>query len=320
MTLYSERANEQVAAPPLPTCNMYNMCLCEEVFDHCLFFGNSCSGSFLIDGVKYALKTCETVLYELSVTGCDVETNGEPSSKRTKLDDNNEIELGVLLPQEELESLRQRMVHRDDLRETLIKKCRDGQKAAKQAIYALHRDDFKAAAKLIKDCETCVLEQLNPIVEEEPSLRHGSFANVLEEYAEAKLFYAWLVDDGSDIDLDKPSGKILIPSDFTTIPLVPEEYLGGLCDLTGEVGRYAVKRGTLRDTDNVKLSLETNMSIQYALESLQKLPGGGISKKMDPLRHSVQKLEKMLYELSLVKATGRNIVAGINEIELSNNE
>jgi predicted translin family RNA/ssDNA-binding protein len=211
------------------------------------------------------------------------------------------------------------MVHRDELRENLIKKCRDGQKFAKQAIYALHREDFKKAKKLIDDCEKCVLEQLIPIVKEESQLRYGSFANVLEEYAEAKLFYAWLVGDGDgeDVNVKNAAGKVLLPNDFATIPLEPEEYLGGLADLTGEIGRFAVKKGTLRDTENVKLSLETDMSILYAFESLCKLPGGGVAKKMDQLRRSVEKLEKMLYELSLSQATGRKITAGVNEFESS---
>ena len=29
--------------------------------------------------------------------------------------------------------------------------------------------------------------------------------------------------------------------------LTPAEYLGGLCDLVGEIGRYAVRRATARD-------------------------------------------------------------------------
>lgn len=277
------------------------------------------------DGVKYAVKTCETVLYELSVTGCDVSafTNASASAvdsaeslledqvvKRARIENEK-------IPQEELQRLCERMTHRDELREALIKKSRDGQKAAKQAIYALHRQDFKAAERLIEACEKCVIEELNPIVDEEPQLRYGSFANVLEEYAEAKMFYAWLAGDGSSIDVAKPNGQVLLPSDFTKIPLEPEEYLGGLADLTGEVGRFAVTRGTQRDTPGVKLSLETDTSILYALDSLSKLPGGGLNKKIDPLRRSVEKLEKMLYELSLVKATGRNVVASIDDMEVS---
>lgn len=268
------------------------------------------------DGAKYHLKTCETVLYELSVSGCDIPCEDEDEEQAAKRQEG----IGEhILPEEELENLHLRMINRDDLRENLIKKCRDGQRAAKQAINALHREDFKTAEELIVTCETCVLEQLNPIVKEEPQLRYGSFASVLEEYAEAKLFYAWLAGDGSDIDINKPVGKILVPNDFSKIPLEPEDYLGGLMDLTGEIGRFAVKRGTRRDIDNVKLSLETDMSILYALESLCRLPGGGLAKKVDPLRRSVEKLEKMLYELSLVKATRRNVVAGMDEIDSSEN-
>lgn len=270
------------------------------------------------DGVKYCLKTCETILYELSVTGCDVPgaadedaAGEEPKTKRQK----SEVESG--LPEEELESLRKRMVRRDELRETLIKKCRDGQKAAKQAIYALHREDFTKAKKLIENCEKSILEDLNPIVRQDSQLRFGSFASVLEEYAEAKLFYVWLAgDDGSTdegISSGKASGKLLQSSDFTVIPLEVEEYLGGLADLTGEVGRYAVKKGTMRDTESVKLSLETCMSILYAFEGLIKIPGGGIQKKLDQLKRTVEKLEKMLYELSLSEATGRTITAALTE-------
>lgn len=277
-------------------------------------YGLIVSDVLVLKLLQYQLKTCETVLYELSVTGCDIpgeDGHGEPAVKCKK-----EI-CESALPEEELKKLHLRMEKRDDLREDLIKKCRDGQRAAKQAINALHREDFKTAEELIVTCETCVLDQLNPIVDEEPQLRFGSFAGVLEEYAEAKLFYHWLAGDGSDIDINKPVGKILLPNDFVKIPLEPENYLGGLMDLTGEIGRFAVKRGTRRDTDNVKLSLETDMAILYALESLCRLPGG-LTKKMDPLRRSVEKLEKILYELSLVKATKRNVVAGIGEMESSN--
>lgn len=254
-----------------------------------------------IDGVKYSLKTCETILYELSVTGCE-EVLQEPPTKRPKL---------TLLPMEELTLLQQKMEQKDELREKLIKQCRDGQKAAKQAIYALHREDYAGANLLLEKCETCILQELQPIVEQEQSLRFGSsFANVLEEYAEAKLYQAWLGEESSS-----PAGKVLLHEDFTKVTLDPQEYLGGLCDLTGEIGRYAVKRATARDTKNVVKCMETNMSILYAIEALSS--HGNIGKKMDPLRRTVEKQERMLYELSLVEATGRNtIVADVpNEKE-----
>ncbi len=277
------------------------------------------------DGVKYQLKTCETVLYELSVTGATVNQGGgdgddgddgdnnnmnmdcgEPDSKRIKTDDNNDDDSDNMIPSKELEELHSRIEHRDNLREKLIKRCRDAQKAAKQSIFALHRPDFKRAGRLIDDCEKIVKNDLLPIVQEDPSLHYGSYANVLEEYAEAKLFQVWLVGNGNG----GSKGQLLTPKEFTTFELEPGEYLGGLCDLTGEVGRYAVQRGTERDSDGVQFCLETNLSILFALETLQKFPSGSyVHKKMDQLRRSVEKLERMLYELSLVKATGRQIVA-----------
>ena len=274
------------------------------------------------DGVKYALKTCETVLYELSVTGEDVDSRNEnekttdvqePVVKKMKMNNNNENNDNnnsdnkdgngsKNMLEDELEQVRLRIEKRDELREKVIKRSRDAQKAAKQAIFAIHRNDEKRAVQLITKCENIVKNDLKPIVLKEPSLHYGSYSNVLEEYAEAKLFYTWL--------MEKPEkGKLLQPNDFDVIELEPGEYLGGLCDLTGEIGRYAVQRGTKRDSDGVHFCLHTNLSILYALETLLHFPSGSyIHKKMDQLRQSVEKLERMLYELSLVHATGRQIV------------
>lgn len=250
------------------------------------------------DGTKYALKALETLLYELAVTSSD-----EQPAKRQRTES--------LLPDAELQDLQARMVDRDELREALIKKCRDGQKAAKQSIFALHRGDVKKAADLMEQCRTCIQKDLWPIVEQEPPLRQGgSLTGVLEEYVEAKLFATWLY--GSDLQnpTSTPSGALLKPADFD-IDLTLDEFFGGLCDLTGEIGRYAVACGTARDTQGVKLCLETNGNIWYALQTMERLPGG-IGKKLEPLRRSVEKLERMLYEMSLSEAAGgRNVQTGV---------
>jgi hypothetical protein len=132
------------------------------------------------------------------------------------------------------------------------------------------------------------------------------------------LFYIWLnggsLTDKKVATLDvsgnevksvmKPScgGTILLPQEFP-FPVRSEEYLGALCDLTGEIGRYAVQRGTARDTVGVSSCLETSTNILNAIESLHRYPYG-FGKKMDQLKRNVEKLERMLYELSLVQATG----------------
>ena len=117
-------------------------------------------------------------------------------------------------------------------------------------------------------------------------MRYGSFSNSLEEYAEAQLFKLWL----SEFRIGSPEDLPLCNED---------EYLGGLCDLTGEIGRVAVAKGTKRDVDGVRLALITNMAIRTALENLSL--SKNISKKIGPLHDSIRKLEQILYELSLMR-------------------
>ena len=240
------------------------------------------------DGCKYSVKALETLLYELAVTGTEA-----PPEKKLK---------ASVSPA--LEELRLRYQERDQLRENLIKQCRDGQKSAKQAIFALHRGDVKKARQLLMDCEKCIMEQLWPIVQQEPPLRGGSFGNVLEEYVEAQLFAVWL--HGKDWE-GTTQGTVLLPNEWGELPIEPEDYLGGLCDLTGEIGRYAVQRGTARDVKGVELCWATNHSICQALEVMDRLPSG-INKKMETLRRSVEKIERMLYEMSLSEAAGGRAV------------
>lgn len=175
----------------------------------------------------------------------------------------------------------------------------------------MHRGDAAKASKLLNDCEKCIKNDLIPILEVEPTLRYGSFSGVLEEYVEGKLFYTWLHgdDEGNETKMmDKAVGKILLPDDFKLNQISTEDYLGGLCDLTGEIGRYAVARGTARDKEGVKMCLEANKSIYMTLKMLGKLPKN-ISKKVGMVSKSVEKLERLLYEQSLIEATGRTAFA-----------
>ena len=63
-------------------------------------------------------------------------------------------------------------------------------------------------------------------------------------------------------------------------------------------------RGTARDKESVALCLESNKSIYMTLKMLGKLPKN-ISKKMGMVSKSVEKLERVLYEQSLMEMTGR---------------
>ena len=58
-----------------------------------------------------------------------------------------------LVSKKDLKEMRNEFNSSDDNRELVIKKSRDILKLSKQIIYAVHRDDLKEAAKLIKNIE-----------------------------------------------------------------------------------------------------------------------------------------------------------------------
>jgi len=251
------------------------------------------------DGVKYALKHLERILYELSmVTATDgiVETDGIKSST---------------LCQDEIKQIRERMEQFDNMREQLIKNCRDGQKAAKQAIFALHRQDVGGAQKLLHQCEIIILKELQQTYTL-PELRYvGSLSALLEEFAEAKLLYLWMQENRI---ATYHSDFAAFVGEESLLLLQPEEYIGALCDFTAEVGRWAVVQGTKRDLASVKWCLETNMSIRnciqeicYAQDSSKVIN----RQKIDQLRTNVEKLERMVYELSWTQGRPASAAAAI---------
>lgn len=82
----------------------------------------------------------------------------------------------------------------------------DTQKLSKQAIYCLHRGDFKGADSKLKAAMEAA-DKLKPIVDSEPSLRNGgSFSSAMEEVRTAcgharslALLTRGLVDDATEI-------------------------------------------------------------------------------------------------------------------------
>ena len=177
----SNAANDSTAVPFIESCRDTASLILEALlaFD---FRNGSLRRKY--DSLKYALKTLETVLYELTVAGAvgghKLSKADGPAKKKAKTEgyEAGEAKSPLMLPKDDIDAIRERMDHRDKLRETLIKTCRDGQKQAKQAIFALHRGDFKKAKKLLSDCEECVTQNLLPILREEPCLRSGSFTAV----------------------------------------------------------------------------------------------------------------------------------------------
>lgn len=175
-----------------------------------------------------------------------------------------------------LQDVRERYEQADAAREAVIKQARDVQKNSKNSIFASHRGDAVKAKQLIDKAA----EQATPLLESQwrKSLD-------LEEWAEAYLFWDWL-------QFKVVKGKDLLP-----LPLTNEEYLGGVADLTGEIGRVAVVAATARNIHDVNVAYDTCHFVLRQFTSCE-LPGK-IVKKMDALHATIRKLETLQYELSL---------------------
>ena len=152
------------------------------------------------------------------------------------------------------------------------------------------------AAKLLETAKTAAEAILNDetLVKKWPALRFGSLAAALEEYAEAALFMKWL-----EAKKD-PSAPLVASQQALGLPLSDEEYLGGVCDLTGEVGRVAVAAATARDLATVRRVFETDVAVMEAVSGLNLPPK--LAKKVGPLEMCVRKVEHLLYELALAAA------------------
>ena len=235
------------------------------------------------DGLKYALRRLEDVLYEQSLAGRGGGGVVDDDSAATEKED------AVAPPcLASLAEVKGRMDASDAARERVIKLSRDVQKGAKQAIFACHRGDGKKADALLAAATAAAKTILDDpeLVMKWPQLRYGALSSALEEWAEAALFAHWLARDGA-----------VAAPDALGLPLSDEEYLGGGCDLTGEIGRVAVAAATKRDVDAVHRVYATDVAVLEQLGGLALPPKLG--KKLDPLPTAVKKIEAILYELAL---------------------
>ena len=248
------------------------------------------------DGVKYTHKRLGDIMYETSLCqGMDESASLIPPPASSDSSNTN------ILPTEDIEKVRVAMVAFDAKREQVIKQCRDVQKLSKQSIFSLHRGQTtRARQQLDSAVEKARLISAEFEFESEPQLRSGSFQNAMEEWVEGRLFEEWLKTGGQTI-LSSAELSDELPS---PLKMTEEEYLGGLVDFTGEIGRWAVLKATARDRDAVMRALSADLLVETALIKLGDSVPGRMQKKAGALRNNVKKLEHVLYELSLLKGSG----------------
>ena len=259
------------------------------------------------DGVKYIHKKLVDLLYETSLCSNEV----------TKSDTPDEAAPGSLIPLDDLEAVRVRQVAYDLKRESVIKLCRDVQKLSKQAIFSLHRGNLKKCRSQLSTAAAKARDIYSQFLASEPSLRSGSYADAMEEWVEGRLFETWLVEKGRILSREElESGSPDLPS----LKVTKEEYLGGIVDFTGEVGRWAVARATERNRKAVELALYADLQVESELVALDSVLPKRVAKKKSALANNAKKLEHVLYELSLLKGSGRRTLSAAKAEEPSDGD
>jgi len=168
-------------------------------------------------------------------------------------------------------------------RQRIIGVANDALANAKQAIFSLHRDEIKEAEKLLLTAEN-KLSGLRKYFNQNLFLEdEGAYRAAIEEYAEAKLF--WQVMTKGKIDFIK------------NINLYFAGYLGGLCDLTGELLRKIILLAT---AERFKEAQKLKDIIADIIAQMIKFNlTGYLRNKFDAAKHNLRKAEEILYDVKM---------------------
>ena len=153
---------------------------------------------------------------------------------------------------------------------------------SKRVIFTLHRGDIKKARESLANIEKIIIK-LEQKFGDRRVAEEGSYKAGLEEYVEAKMFY--LVLTGKKID------------SLEGFTLSIDSYLGGICDLTGELVRHAINEtaaGRSKEVAKIKDILNAIMA-----ELIEFDMTGYLRTKYDQARSSLRKIEQISYEIKL---------------------
>ena len=156
--------------------------------------------------------------------------------------------------------------------------------SSKRTIFALHRGDIEKAKRELIEIEKS-LQKLEKDFGHKRVSKEGSYRAGAEEYVEAKMFY--FVMAGGKVDKIKG------------INLNIDSYLGGLCDLTGELVRQAINQAA---TGNFEEVVKMKKIINEIMAELVEFDMTGyLRTKYDQAKNNLRKIEQIGYEVKIRK-------------------
>ncbi len=179
--------------------------------------------------------------------------------------------------------VRQELLSYSAKRQEIIKESSQAQFLAKKAIFAMQRDDESEAQNYLGQAEKIIVDLNIKHRKDTGIFEEGSYKAGLEEFVEASIFNQYLQK--------KTIGKL------SKIKVDTDIFVGGLCDVPGELLRYAIKSATERKYDEVKRCRQTADEIIGELVDMNLT--GYNRQKFDQAKQALHKLEQVLYEVSI---------------------
>lgn len=178
--------------------------------------------------------------------------------------------------------LRERVVALSEYRIRLQRTSSDMERASKQAIFALQRNDVARAEALLREAKNHEMAAATLIAKEPMLAREGMWHAAREEYAEARFCERAV------------RGELVIQKE--DVKEDPDIVLGALSDLIGENVRRAIAAATRGERQTVDQIYEQSVVIVEFLTSLDLT--GGLRSKGDQARGHLRRLEDIRYDLS----------------------
>jgi translin len=169
------------------------------------------------------------------------------------------------------------------MRRELINSANTALHNVKRAIFAAHRGDVVEAKEKIVEVEKLLLTIQKTYKKHRDVLDEGAHRAALEEYVEAKLFVQFVANESFG-----KMGKIPVPNEI---------YIAGLCDVPGELYRYALRKATLKQDEEVTKAAELANAIMEELATFELT--SYLRNKHDQAKGAFQKIEEVVYDISL---------------------
>jgi translin len=176
----------------------------------------------------------------------------------------------------DFKELRKDMELLDIKREELFDKSRGVIKLSKTVIYAVQRNDLASASKYAAEIKKA-MDVLRKVAKNNP-YANGNIKAAAQEYVEALCFLEYSL-----------SKKILTKKD---LDVSTEEYLLGLCDLSGELVRKAIN-ASIKGDFSTSLEIKEVVAGLYAELMLFDFRNSELRKKFDGIKYDLRKLEDL---------------------------